>query len=67
MALELYDCPGAAAYLELSASRIRQLCLSGELKAEKVGNRWIITLDELKRFKAAPRRRWKRAEEKEGE
>jgi len=46
MERELFDAPGAAEYLGLSASRIRQLCNTGGM-GEKVGSRWVIRRDEL--------------------
>jgi excisionase family DNA binding protein len=40
----------AAKMLGLHIQTIRTLCLNGELRASRVGKRWIIEVDELHRF-----------------
>lgn len=41
----------AAEALGLTDARIRQLCASGELGAQKVGRDWLIQADEVERYK----------------
>jgi excisionase family DNA binding protein len=45
----------AAENLGVSPSRVRQLCLSGELAAEKVGRDWVITTEALEAYAARPK------------
>lgn len=41
----------AAEELGLTARRIRQMCESGELKAEKLGRDWLIERESVERAK----------------
>ena len=44
----------AAAELGVTAVRVRQLCQEGRL-GEEFGDRWVITREEIERFKQIPR------------
>lgn len=45
----------AAAFLKLSAGRIRQLCIKGELPgAQKVGNTWVIPRTSIEAYEPGP-------------
>lgn len=46
----------AAEFLGLSPSLIRRALLRGTLKAEKVGQGWVIYESDLVRFQAKPRK-----------
>lgn len=40
----------AAAFLQVKDSRVRQLCRSGELPAQRVGRDWIVLRSELEAY-----------------
>jgi hypothetical protein len=44
----------AAARLDLTPRRVRQFCLDGRL-GQRVGNRWVISENELTEFAEKPR------------
>jgi excisionase family DNA binding protein len=48
---KLITCVVAAQMLGFSADYIRRLCLSGEIKAEKMGKTWIMTHAAIKNIK----------------
>jgi excisionase family DNA binding protein len=45
----------AAKIIGRTPDRVRQLCLSGELVAEKVGRDWVITTEALAAYEAKPK------------
>lgn len=47
----------AAARLDITDGRVRQLLIDGSLKGQKFGNTWAIALREVKRFEKIERRR----------
>ncbi|WP_143412103.1 helix-turn-helix domain-containing protein [Arabiibacter massiliensis] len=51
MANTLVDTNDAAKLLNLSARRMRQLALDGNVKAEKIGNCWAFDIEDLKRYR----------------
>ncbi len=46
----------AAAVLGVDSSRIRQLCLSGQLVGVKVGRDWVIRESDLEKARDRPKR-----------
>ncbi len=54
--MELLSVKQAAKELGVSGNRVREFCQEGRL-GEKVGRQWIITRDELDKFKKIPRKR----------
>lgn len=48
----LFPIGGAGALLGLSSRRVRQLCKSGELEAEKHGHIWMISRTAIDNYKA---------------
>ena len=49
----------AAEVLGVSSIRVRQFCQEGRL-GRKIGDRWIISRDELRSFQKIPRERGRR-------
>lgn len=51
----------AAKILSISPSRVAMLIRAGKLKAEKLGNTWMIHKDDLEEFAKVPRPQgWKK-------
>ena len=51
----LYSAPEAAEYLGISSTRVHQFLTDNRLRGFKVGSRWVISLEELRRFEAIAR------------
>ena len=49
--------PQAAALLEVSGQRIRQLAATGELPGVKIGQNWVFALETIESFERKPRGR----------
>ncbi len=47
----------AAELLRVSPTRVRHLIYFGQLKAEKVGPRWLLPKDEMRRYQGQRRQR----------
>lgn len=46
----------AARLLKISEVRIRQLCVTGQIKAQKMGRDWLVNLKSVnQRIKAGPK------------
>lgn len=52
--LNLLTCEEAAPYLGVSAERVRQFCRERRL-GQRIGDRWVIPMDELQQFSKIPR------------
>jgi len=52
--IQCYPTDKAAEILEVSVERVEQFCREGRL-GQKVGNRWLIHPEDLKRFAKIPR------------
>ena len=50
----------AAELLKVNASRVRQLILRGELKAQKHGRDWHIAKEEVDKYREERRKRYER-------
>ena len=54
--MQLHTVSQAAVYLQLSPRRVLQLINSGQLEAQKLGQQWLITTEELGAFARIPRK-----------
>lgn len=53
--LNLLTCEDAAVQLGISPDRVRQFCREGRL-GQRLGDRWVIPVDEVKQFSQIPRK-----------
>ena len=53
---EIYTAAEAGKILGILGATVRQYCLSGRLRATKVGRDWLIEKQEIERFQAIPRK-----------
>jgi excisionase family DNA binding protein len=53
--MDLLSVPQAAAELDVTEGRIRQLLYSGMLKGERIGWQWVIERAEVERYKTERR------------
>lgn len=52
----MFNSTEAGAYLGLDSSMVRRYCIEGRIRAEKIGNNWVMTKKELDRFASIERR-----------
>lgn len=52
---DLMDATSAAEFLGVSAVLVRRYCKLDKIKAERIGNQWVIPKRELIRFAKKPR------------
>jgi len=55
--MSLYTSSSAAEYLGVCQSLVCRYCRLGTLPAEKIGRDWLISRENLDKFKATPRPR----------
>lgn len=53
---DVYTSNEAGKILGILGATVRQYCLSGRIRATKVGRDWIIEKQEIQRFQAIPRK-----------